>query len=65
MQCRVGDDDLQEDWMPVRQGNELAKVVVLGCVVKDEVSANVRSNCDVNSNELQTARERQNLLTVK
>ena len=44
MQCRVGDDDLKEDWMLVGQGNELAERVVFRNVVEDKVSANITSN---------------------
>ena len=44
MQCGVGDNDLKKDWMPCGEGDELAKRIVLGYVVEDEVATHITSN---------------------
>ena len=47
MKCRVGDDDLKEDRIPTCQGNELAKWVMFGDIVEDEISADMAGNYDI------------------
>lgn len=42
VKCRVGDNDLQQTWIPTRQGDELAEWVVVRMTIQSKVPADIR-----------------------